>query len=90
MLPPLSLGPVEAGARATAARNWLASLSVPASTRAAATTAFDAVAKNNFKNASRALKMLVEAGKAQLDQASLTEMAELVNQLAAASALPTA
>ena len=89
LLPPLAIGSVDSSARATAAKQWLASLSVPSPTRTAATAAFDAVAGNNFKAAGKALKTLIEAGRAQLDQASISEMTELVNELADAT-LPAA
>jgi len=89
MLPPLAIGSVDAAARATAARQWLAAIAVPAQTRAAATSVLDAVAGNNFKTAVKALRMLIEAARAQLDQPSLNELTELVNELASA-ALPAA
>jgi len=89
MLPPLAIGSVDSATRASAARQWLASLSVPAPTRAAAISAFDAVADNSSRAAVKALKMLIEAGKAQLDQASVNELTELANEIAGA-ALPAA
>ena len=89
MLPPLSIGSVDSTARTTAARQWLASIAVPAQTRAAATSVLDAVAGNNFKTAGKALRLLIDAVRAQLDQASLNEMTELVNELAGAAS-PTA
>ena len=89
MLPPLAIGSVESAARATGARQWLASLSVPGPTRVAATAVLDAVAQNNFKAAGKGLKMLIEAGTAQLDPASIGEMAELASELASAALPPS-
>ncbi len=89
LLPPLAIGSVDSAARAAAARQWLASIAVPAPTRAAATAVFDAVGDNNFGTAGKALRMLIEAGKAQLDQASVSEMTQLVNEVTGA-ALPAA
>ncbi|MEO5903661.1 MAG: hypothetical protein ABIQ55_06595 [Gemmatimonadaceae bacterium] len=89
LLPPLAIGSVDSATRAAAARQWLASIAVPAPTRAAATLVLDAVADHNFGTAGKALRMLIEAGKAQLDQASVDEMTELVNEVTGA-ALPAA
>lgn len=87
LLPPISIGSVDSAGRAAGARQWLASLSLPSVTRAAATAAIDAVSDNNSRAAGKALKMLIEAGKAQLDPASVGELAELANELVG-TALP--
>ncbi len=81
MIPPQSIGGADAVARAAGARQWLASLSVPAQTRTGATAAIDAVASSSARGAAKALRLLIDAGKSQLDQASLSELAELANEL---------
>jgi len=81
MLPPLSIAPADSAARAAAARQWLASLMVPASTRAAATATMDAVAENNMRAAAKALKMLIDAGGSHLDPASTAELNELLSEI---------
>jgi hypothetical protein len=47
--------------------------------------AIEAVASNNRRAAAKALKMLIDAGKTQLDQASLAELAELASEISQAS-----
>ena len=81
MLPPLSIVPADSAIRAAAAKQWLASLMIPASTRAAAAATMDAVAENDFRAAGRGLRMLLEAGGSHLDPASTAELTELVNEL---------
>jgi len=88
MLPPLSIPPADSATRAVAARQWLASLMVPASTRAAAVAARVAVADNDFRAAGKGLRMLIEAGGSHLDPASTAELTELLNELAATAQTP--
>ncbi len=52
--------------------------------RTGALAAIDAVATGSSRGAAKALRLLMEAGKTQLDQASLAELAELASELAAA------
>jgi hypothetical protein len=83
MIPPLSLGSAESVTRAAGARQWLASISVPVPTRTGAVAAIDAAGASNSRGAVKALRMLIEAGRAQLDQASLNELTELANEISA-------
>lgn len=89
MLPPLSIGPVDSSARAAAARQWLSSLMVPASTRAAAAATIDAVGENDFRAAGKGLKLLIDAGGSHLDPASTAEMTELLSELDATAQSPS-
>jgi hypothetical protein len=85
LISPYSIAPADAVTRATGARQWLASQSLPTPTRAGVGAAIDAVASNNRRAATKALKMLIEAGKAQLDQASLAELTELASEIGSAN-----
>ncbi len=82
MLPPLSISSVDSAARAAATRQWLASLSVPAPTRTAVSAAIDAAAKCDPGAGRQAVKMLVEAGGSSLDPLSISELKELLAELA--------
>jgi hypothetical protein len=84
LIAPYSIAPADAVTRAAGARQWLASQSLPAQTRTGVVAAIDAVASNNKRAAAKALKMLIDAGKTQLDQASLTELADLAAEISAA------
>ncbi len=53
--------------------------------RTGALAAMDAVAASSSGGAAKALRLLMEAGKSQLDQASLAELVELAGELAAAA-----
>jgi hypothetical protein len=85
MLPPVALGPSENGTRATAARNWLASLALPAPLRAAALAAIDSVAAGDRAAVARAMGALGEAAAGQLDAASTEELLDLADELRAVS-----
>jgi hypothetical protein len=89
MLPPLSIAPADSAIRAAAAKQWLASLMVPTSTRAAATATMDAVAENDFRAAANGIKMLIDAGGTHIDPASTAELTELLNELGASAQTPS-
>jgi hypothetical protein len=89
MLPPLSIAPADSATRAVSARQWLASLMLPVSTRAAAVATIDAVGENDFRAAGKGLRMLIEAGGSHLDPASTAELTELLNELGAAAQTPS-
>jgi hypothetical protein len=50
--------------------------------RTGVVAAIDAVASNNSHAAAKALRMLIDSGKTQLDQASLAELADLASEIA--------
>jgi hypothetical protein len=81
LLQPVSISAVDSAARAMAARQWLASLALPATTRAAVTAAIDAASTGDQKAGKHAVKMLLDAGGARLDVASVTELKELASEL---------
>jgi len=89
MLPPLSIAPADSATRVAAAKQWLASLMIPASTRAAAVATMDAVGDNDFRAAGKGLRMLIEAGASHLDPASTAELNELLNELGATAHTPS-
>jgi hypothetical protein len=82
MLPPLSIAQADSAIRVPAARQWLASLMIPATTRAAAVATMDAVSENDFRAAGKGLRMIIDAGGSHLDPASIAELTELLNELA--------
>jgi hypothetical protein len=81
LIPPYSIAPADAVTRAAGAKQWLASQSLPGQTRTGVVAAIDAVASNNSRAAAKALRMLIDSGKTQLDQASLAELADLANEI---------
>jgi hypothetical protein len=85
MLPPVELAQADVAARVTAIRNWLASLALPVSARAAATAAIDAIATGNRAQASDAIRAVVGAASGRLDNASVNEIQELGDELRAKS-----
>jgi hypothetical protein len=85
MLPPFSIPPAESSVRAAAAKQWLASLMIPASMRGAAVAAVDAVSEQDFRGAGKALELVIEAGRTHVDAASNTELTELLNELRSAA-----
>ena len=89
MLPPLSIAPADSADRAAAARQWLSSLMIPASTRAAAVATVDAVGENDFRAAGKALKLVIEAGSSHLDPASTSELTELLRELTSSAQSPS-
>ena len=68
--------------RAAGARQWLASISVPAQVRAAVGAAIDASGAGDEVATARALGHLFPLVARQLDEASLTEIRDLVIELA--------
>jgi hypothetical protein len=89
MLPPLSIVPADSAMRAAAARQWLASLMIPASMRAAAVATVDAVGENDLRAARKSLELVIEAGGTHLDAASKAELTELLNEVQASAASPS-
>jgi hypothetical protein len=81
MLPPVMLAPGDALARANATRHWLASLTMPAPSRAAAAATIDAIARSNRKGAAESLRALRDVAGPQLDSPSLTEIDDLAQEL---------
>ena len=81
MLPPFLLAPGDAAGRAANTRQWLASLSLPAPTRAAATAVIEAVASGNRKAAAQTISRFADLASDGLDHLSITEIRELVNEL---------
>ncbi|HVF38727.1 MAG TPA: hypothetical protein VM939_02430 [Gemmatimonadaceae bacterium] len=82
LLPPLSLMTLEASARAAGARQWLASLTLPAPVRSCVAAVIDATAETNGVAAARALANLMLLVLPQLDEASFAELRELADVLA--------
>jgi hypothetical protein len=81
LIAPYSIVPGDAATRAAGARVWLASQSLPVQTRTGVVAAIAAVASSNRRAASKALRMLIDAGKTQLDPASLAELTELARDI---------
>ena len=82
LLPPFMLAPGDAALRITNTRQWLSSLNVPSSARAACTAVTDAVATNNKRMTVHAISGLIEASIRHLDQTSVAELHELMAALA--------
>jgi hypothetical protein len=81
LLPPFMLAPGDAALRITNTRQWLSSLNVPASARAACAAVTDAVATNNKRMTVHAISGLIEACIRHLDQTSVAELHELMAEL---------
>jgi hypothetical protein len=81
LIAPYSIAPADAVTRAAGAKHWLASQSLPGQTRTGVAAAIDAVAANNRRAAAKALKMLIDAGKSQLDPGSVAELTELASEI---------
>ncbi|HUQ48248.1 MAG TPA: hypothetical protein VM053_08405 [Gemmatimonadaceae bacterium] len=88
MLPPLSIAPADSAIRAAAARQWLSSLMIPVSTRAAGVATVDAVGENDFRAAGKALRLVIDAGGSHLDAPSTAELTELYNEICAVAESP--
>jgi hypothetical protein len=89
MLPPLSIAPADSALRAAAARQWLASLMIPVTTRAASIATADAVSENDYRAAGKALELVIEAGGTRLDPASIAELKELLKEVSAIGESPS-
>jgi hypothetical protein len=81
LLPPFLFAPGDLAARVTATRQWLASLTLSNSARAAAVSVIDAVGTGNRRSIVAGLSTLIEASVRQLDQASVAELHELMGEL---------
>ena len=81
LLPPVMLTPGDAATRATATRNWLASLTLAATARSAAVAAINAIAGGNKRSAAESVRSLAKAAAPQIDTASANEMNELADEL---------
>ena len=81
LLPPFMLAPGDAATRIANTKQWLSSLALPASARAACSAAADAVATNNRRTVVHAVSGLIEACVRHLDQASIAELHELMKEL---------
>jgi hypothetical protein len=82
MLPPYSIAAVDAKVRSASAKQWLSSLSLPASVRSALTHLADTVASGDKTRAGEALSKLTAAAAHQIDEASAAELRALVTDLA--------
>ena len=80
MLPPFTLTPADSATRGATTRQWLASLSLPAAARTAASSAIDAIGRGDHKAVARGMERLMHVA-AQLDQSSIAELKELMEEL---------
>lgn len=74
--------PAELALRATAARAWLASLSIPGQVRLAAGAVIDASGAADGVAVARSIAQLLMLAAPQLDEAGFAEMRELADELA--------
>ena len=81
MLPPFALSPSDSAARLAAAKNWLASLAVPAAVRTTLSSVVDAITDGNRRAVAAGLVSLSEVASAQLDAASAAEIRDLATEL---------
>jgi hypothetical protein len=81
MLPPFTLAQADVAARAASTKQWIASLALPPAIRSLASAAVDAVAGENRNTTAHAIARLMEAASRQLDQSSIGEMRELIEEL---------
>lgn len=85
LLPPVMLAPGDAVTRANATRQWLASLTMPASSRAAAAATIDAISRGSRRGAAESLMVLRSVAGPQLDSPSIAEIDDLANALQGAT-----
>jgi hypothetical protein len=81
LLPPFMLAPGDGATRIANTKQWLSSLSLPASTRAACSAVAEAVTTNNKRTVVHAVSGLIEACVRHLDQSSVAELHELMAEL---------
>ena len=81
MQAPFMLAPGDVATRATAAKQWLASLALPANTRTAANAAIDAIAAGNRRAVGSALRHLTDTAASHLDSTSITELHAVINEI---------
>ena len=82
LFPEMRADPAKLQVRAVAARQWLSSISVPGQVRQAVGAVISASAGADAVAAARALTHLLLLAPAQLDEASVAEIQELVDELA--------
>ena len=78
---PFLLAAGDVSTRATAAKQWVASLVLPANTRTAANSVIDGVSGGNRRATASGIRHLAEMSASHLDQASMSELNELVTEL---------
>ena len=83
LLDPYSIAPADFRARSTGAKQWLASLSLPAGVRAALAQLADAVAAGERSAVAAALTKVVSAAGHNIDEASAGELGAVVSELSA-------
>ncbi len=82
MLPPYSIPLTDSKSRSAAAKQWLASLSLPPTIRTALGHLADTVASGNRTDAAEALSKLLGAAVQKVDEASVSELRALIADLA--------
>jgi hypothetical protein len=81
MLAPYSITPSDSKARSVAAKQWLASLSVPATVRATLVNLADAVASGSRTAAAAALTVILTVAAHSMDEASASELRAVIDDL---------
>jgi hypothetical protein len=81
MLDPFDLTPADAKARSMGAKQWLASVSLPAAFRTAIAEVPDAVASGNRGKAASTLSSACQRAEMNLDEAALSELRTLITEL---------
>ena len=87
MLPPISISPSDTKTRCSAAKQWMASLSLPAAVRNALNQVADAVVMANPVATSAAIERLLGAVNGRIDDPSVAELRTLGGDLAPVSAV---
>jgi hypothetical protein len=82
MLAPFTIPPAELKSRSVAAKQWLASMSLPTAIRTAFASLADTVSSGEKAAAGEALSKLTGAAAHQIDEASASELRALVSDLA--------
>jgi len=85
MIPPLSISPSDTKTRSSAAKQWMASLSLPAAIRNAVNQVADAVVMANPVATSAAIERLIGAVAGRIDDPSVGELHSLAGDLAPVS-----
>jgi len=81
MLPPFSISPSDTKTRSSAAKQWMASLSLPAPIRTALNHVADAVVLGNPIATSGAIERIVAAIQGRVDEAGAGELLQLAADL---------
>jgi hypothetical protein len=82
MLAPYSIPPADSKARSGAAKQWLASISLPPAVRIALGQLADAVASGNRAATGSAIERMLAAASRSIDEASAGELRALAAELA--------